>query len=155
MALGLRYEKTDVTLEPRWWPTAIGINWVREQRVLAGVLRPDFTTLEGSYDYVLPDIDFAFDLTDTMKLRASAGETIGRPGWGNIQGGQTLNQLVRIDGGTGQQGNPGTEKPSRRFERTFDLSSRVVTTRMSSYLSVRVVQEDTIVTTSAITTETA
>lgn len=42
-----------------------------------------------------------------MILRASYSHTIGRPGWGDIQGGQTLNALVRIDGGTGQQGDPG------------------------------------------------
>jgi TonB-dependent receptor len=46
-------------------------------------------------------------MTDSVKFRASYGESIGRPGWGDIQGGQTLNQLVRINGGTGQQGNPG------------------------------------------------
>src|SRR6185295_1910064 len=97
MALGLRYEKTDVT-SSALVPTAIGINWVANNEFSLVYSDPDFTTLEGSYDYVLPDIDFAFDLTDSIKLRASAGETIGRPGWGNIQGGQTLNQLVRIDG---------------------------------------------------------
>lgn len=40
-------------------------------------------------------------------LRGSYGETIGRPGWGDIQGGQTLNQIGRIEGGSGQEGNPG------------------------------------------------
>ncbi len=67
---------------------------------------PDFTTLEGEYDYLLPSIDFAFDLRDNLKLRASVGKSIGRPDWGDIQGGQTLNRLARIDGGTGAQGNP-------------------------------------------------
>ena len=41
-----------------------------------------------------------------MKFRASWGKTIGRPGWGDIQGGQVLDLLVRVDGGTGSQGNP-------------------------------------------------
>ena len=56
-----------------------------------------------------------------MKVRASYGETIGRPGWGDIQGGQTLDQLARVDGGTGTQGNPGL-KPleSKNFDLSFE-----------------------------------
>jgi TonB-dependent receptor len=54
-----------------------------------------------------------------MKARASYGESIGRPGWGDIQGGQTLNALARVDGGTGQQGNPGL-KPLK--SKNLDLS---------------------------------
>ena len=46
------------------------------------------------------------DVLDNLKSRASWGKTIGRPGWGDIQGGQVLDQLVRINGGTGSQGNP-------------------------------------------------
>ena len=65
-----------------------------------------FEQLEGEYDYVLPSLDFGMDLTDSIKARASYGESIGRPVWDQIQGGQTLDQLVRINGGTGAQGNP-------------------------------------------------
>jgi TonB-dependent receptor len=56
-----------------------------------------------------------------MKLRASVGKSIGRPGWGDIQGGQTLTQLARINGGTGAQGNPGL-KPleSKNFDLSFE-----------------------------------
>ena len=65
-----------------------------------------FETTEGDYDYVLPSLDFAVDLTDSIKARASYGKSIGRPLWDEIQGGRTLDQLVRINGGTGAQGNP-------------------------------------------------
>ena len=106
MALGLRYEDTEVT-SSALVPTAIGINWVANNEFSVIFSDPDFTTLAGEYDYLLPSADFAFELRDDMKLRASYGETIGRPGWGDIQGGQTLNQLARINGGSGQQGNPG------------------------------------------------
>ena len=105
MALGLRYEKTEVT-SSALVPTATGINWVANNEFSVIFSDPGFTTLEGEYDYLLPSADFAFDVRDDMKLRLSYGETIGRPGWGDIQGGQTLNQLARINGGTGAQGNP-------------------------------------------------
>ena len=106
-AVGVRYEKTDVT-SSALVPTADRHRLGGGQRVLGAFAprRPSTTTLEGDYDYVLPSLDFAVDLTDNMKLRASYGQTIGRPGWGDIQGGQTLDQLVRINGGTGAQGNP-------------------------------------------------
>jgi TonB-dependent receptor len=54
-------------------------------------------------------------------VRLSYGESIGRPNWGDIQGGQTLNQLARINGGTGAQGNPGL-KPleSTNYDLSFE-----------------------------------
>ena len=104
-AVGLRYEKTDVT-SSALVPTATGITWVANNEFSVQYGTPGFTTLKGSYNYVLPSIDLDADLTSNLKLRLSYGETIGRPGWGDIQGGQTLNQLVRIDGGTGSQGDP-------------------------------------------------
>ncbi|MFP3813224.1 TonB-dependent receptor domain-containing protein, partial [Bacillus sp. SIMBA_005] len=79
----------------------------------------DFTTLYGSYDHWLPSIDLSAELTDTLILRSSYSRTIGRPGWGDIQGGQTLAEPVRIDGGQGAQGNPGLE-PLKSDN--FDLS---------------------------------
>jgi TonB-dependent receptor len=118
MALGVRYEKTEVT-SSALVPIATGINWTGNNEFPVQFGAPDFTTLEGEYDYVLPSIDFAFELTDSLKLRASVGDSIGRPGWGDIQGGQTLNGLARIDGGTGAQGNPGL-KPLE--SRNYDLS---------------------------------
>src|SRR6185503_18288670 len=106
-ALGLRYEETDVT-SSALVPTPVRIDWVanNEFSVVAPPGSSGFTTLEGSYDYVLPSFDFDIEVIDDVKLRASYGVTIGRPGWGDIQGGQTLNQLARINGGTGAQGNP-------------------------------------------------
>lgn len=106
VSAGVRYEKTNVT-SYALVPNATGISWgsVNELSLLQS--GSSFTTLKGSYNYFLPDINLSFDLTDNMKLRASYGETIGRPNWGDIQGGQTLDTLVRVNGGTGSQGNPG------------------------------------------------
>ncbi|WP_163592848.1 TonB-dependent receptor domain-containing protein, partial [Klebsiella pneumoniae] len=50
----------------------------------------------------------------------SFGKTIGRPGWNAIQGGRTLNGLARIDGGSGNVGNPNL-KPLQSTN--FDLSA--------------------------------
>jgi TonB-dependent receptor len=118
LAAGLRYEQTDVTSRALV-PTATGVIWTgnNEYSVVFGA--PSFTKLKGKYSYVLPSIDFDADLTSQLKLRASYGESIGRPGWNYIQGGQTLDQLARFGGGTGSQGNPGL-KPL--LSHNFDLS---------------------------------
>ncbi len=118
-AFGLRYEETDVVASALV-PVATGINWTAANEYpiqFAG--SPGFTTLTGSYKHLLPSLDFDIDLRSDLKARASYGETIGRPGWGDIQGGQTLNALARVDGGTGQQGNPAL-KPLK--SKNIDLS---------------------------------
>ena len=106
-ALGVRYEKTDVT-SSALVPSPTGISWAsdNELNVVVPQGASTTTTLEGDYDYVLPSFDFNVGLMDNLKFRASWGQTIGRPGWGDIQGGQVLDLLVRVDGGTGSQGNP-------------------------------------------------
>jgi TonB-dependent receptor len=118
MALGVRYEQTDVT-STALVPIATGINWTGNNEFPVQFGPPDFTTLKGDYSFVLPSVDFAFDLRNNLKLRASVGKSIGRPGWGDIQGGQTLGGLARIDGGTGAQGNPDL-KPLESLN--YDLS---------------------------------
>ena len=108
VAVGVRYEQTDVT-SSALVPSPTGISWASDNElnvIRPGREHPTTTTLEGDYDYVLPNLDFAVGLTDNLKFRASWGKTIGRPGWGDIQGGQVLDLLVRVDGGTGSQGNP-------------------------------------------------
>jgi len=136
-ALGVRYEKTEVT-SSALVPTATGINWVANNEFSLVFSSPDFTTLDGEYDYVLPSADFALDVTDSMKVRLSYGESIGRPGWGDIQGGQTLNQLARINGGTGQQGNPGLlPLESQNYDLSFEWYYNE-----GSYLSVGYFKKD-------------
>ncbi len=105
-AFGLRVEQTDVT-STALVPVATRINWTAPNEYpIQFADSPGFTTLTGSYKHLLPSVDLDIDLRSDLKARASYGETIGRPGWGDIQGGQTLNALARVDGGTGQQGNP-------------------------------------------------
>lgn len=118
MAVGLRYEKTDVT-SSALVPTATGFTWDANNEFTVQKSGADFTTLTGSYNNLLPSIDFDVEVTGSTKFRASYGETIGRPGWGDIQGGQTLTNLARIEGGVGQQGNPSL-KPLK--SKNLDLS---------------------------------
>lgn len=115
---GVRYEKTDVE-SSALVPTATEILWVSANEFSVQFAEPDFTSLEGDYDYFLPSVDFDVEVMENMIFRASYGKTIGRPGWGDIQGGQTISQLIRIDGGQGQQGDPGL-KPLESDN--FDLS---------------------------------
>ncbi len=105
-AAGLRYEKTDVTSSAQV-PIAT-------RQPMGGCQRgqhhprdaPAFTTLKGSYNFALPNLDFDVDLMPNLKARASWGKSIGRPSWGAIQGGQILDSLARPGFGTGSQGNP-------------------------------------------------
>lgn len=103
---GIRYEDTKVN-SSALVPIAEKLLWAgtNEFNIVYGA--PGFTELDGKYNYWLPNFDFNIEPVENVIFRTSYSKTIGRPGWGDIQGGQTLNGLVRIDGGTGQQGNPG------------------------------------------------
>ena len=102
---GLRYERTDVDSQALS-PSYSRIDWVAGNELSAVQGDPDFTELSGDYDVVLPSLDVKLDLTDTLVGRISYGETITRPNYGDIQGGQTIDTLVRVTEGTGQRGNP-------------------------------------------------
>ena len=80
----------------------------------------------------MPSLDLSLDIADNLILRGSYGQSIGRPGWGDIQGGRTFNELLRVDGGTGAQGNPGLEP---LLSNNFDLSLEWYYGE-SSYMSV-------------------
>jgi TonB-dependent receptor len=117
-AVGYRYEKTDI-VSSALVPVATGISWEAANEFHVSFGPQDFTTQEGSYSYLLPSADFDVDLSKDLKFRASYGETIGRPGWAAIQGGQTLNAGARANGGEGQSGNPNL-KPLK--SKNIDLS---------------------------------
>ncbi|MDF2178784.1 TonB-dependent receptor [Aliiglaciecola sp. CAU 1673] len=104
--LGLRYEETEVASQALV-PTYSNIAWVGANEFnLVPTGDREFTSLTGDYDYWLPNVNFDVELVEDVVLRASVGKTIGRPGYADIQGGQTIDSLVRIDGGTGARGNP-------------------------------------------------
>jgi TonB-dependent receptor len=117
-AIGVRYEKTDVT-STALVPAATGITWGSNNEFTVNMGAPTFTTLSGKYHNLLPSVDWDMDVRPDMKVRASYGETIGRPRYDQIAGGQILNTLARVEGGTGSQGNPAL-KPVKSSN--FDLS---------------------------------
>ena len=119
VAVGVRYEQTDVD-SSALVRIANGISWDSANELYV-TYQPGqgFTELEGDYDYFLPNLDMALHVTDEIVARASYSETIGRPGWQQIQGGQRLANIVRVDGGDGSSGNPGLEP---LLSRNFDLS---------------------------------
>ncbi len=103
--LGMRYEETDIASQALS-PAFSGINWVAGNELSAVQGEPDFTSLEGNYGILLPNLDLKFDLTPDLVARASISRTLTRPNYDHIQGGQTIDQLLRVDGGTGNRGNP-------------------------------------------------
>ena len=105
LRLGLRYEQTDIASEALS-PAYTMINWIAGNELTAVQGDPEFTELEGDYDMWLPNVDLKIDFTDSLVGRFSFSETMTRPNYGDIQGGQTINSLVRVDGGTGNRGNP-------------------------------------------------
>ncbi|MEE4164053.1 MAG: TonB-dependent receptor [Woeseiaceae bacterium] len=106
MRLGARYEETDVESQALS-PAFNGLNWVAGNELSLQSDGSEFTAFEGSYDYWLPNFDISMDITDSLVARASVSRTLTRPNFLDIQGGQTLDQLVRINEGTGRRGNPG------------------------------------------------
>ena len=111
LSLGMRYEKTDVTAAAVV-PTPAGSTWGSVNEFDLTYNGQAATTQKGSYKYWLPSIDFDAEVVRNVKVRLSYGDTIARPGWDQIQGGRSLDQLFRVDGGTGSQGNPAL-KPLR------------------------------------------
>lgn len=137
LAVGVRYEETDVT-SSALVPTATEIRWAAANEFSIVYGDPDFTTLTGKYDYFLPSLDFNVEVVDDVVLRAAYSETIGRPGWGDIQGGQTLAPIIRIDGGDGQQGDPGLlPLESQNYDLSFEWYYAE-----SSYLAVGYFRKD-------------
>jgi|GEM_PF-1214928 len=66
----------------RWDHTNVGINNVNQQVVGAATSYvPQYRT--STYDYIVPSVLTALNLTRSMKLRADFTETLGRPNYGN------------------------------------------------------------------------
>lgn len=110
---GLRYEETDVdsrALVPTYAEVVqTGDNEFDAVQATDASGNPiqAFTQLSGDYDYLLPNVDVKFDFTDNIVGRISYSETIARPAYTDIQGGITIDSLIRVSGGNGNQGNPG------------------------------------------------
>ncbi|MBB1086985.1 TonB-dependent receptor [Lysobacter sp. SG-8] len=120
-AVGVRYEETEVVSEALV-RIGTGISWdAANELYVTYADQQGFTKLTGEYDYWLPSVDLALELTDSMILRGSYSQSIGRPGWQDIQGGQRLANIVRVDGGDGSAGNPALSPlESDNFDLSFE-----------------------------------
>ncbi len=109
---GLRYEETDVesrALVPAYSSIVqTGDNEFDAIQAVDASGQPiqAFTRLTGNYDFVLPNLDLKISFTDNFVARASYSETITRPSYTDIQGGVTIDSLLRVSGGNGNRGNP-------------------------------------------------
>ena len=111
--LGVRYEETDVASQALV-PVVDRLEWITSNELPAitrvdenGVAVQDFTSLTGSYDNVLPNIDFNIEFMEDVLFRASWSETMSRPGYSDIQGGQTVGACVPGGGCDAFSGDPG------------------------------------------------
>lgn len=90
LSVGLRYESTKV--ESSSQVTAYsGTSWYADNEVKLTGGTSTFGSKSGKYSYWLPSIDWDADLTDKIKVRASYGVNIGRPGFDQMLGGVQLN----------------------------------------------------------------
>jgi TonB-dependent receptor len=106
--VGVRYEETEVTATssvPEFLPSAL---WKGDVELdLTPGINQASGTREGSYDHVLPSINFNLNPTDEVVLRAAYSKTIGRPKYDKLIGGLSLDVAgARVSGGTGSTGNP-------------------------------------------------
>jgi TonB-dependent receptor len=135
---GLRYERTRIN-SAALVPVPIGTQWVaaNEFNLIPG---PDsaFTQLKGKYHEWLPAFDFDVEPIHNVKLRASYSHTITRADYQSMQGGLTLGNLFRVNGGDGNQGNPNL-LPYK--SKNIDLSAEWYYGR-ESYLSVGYFHKD-------------
>jgi len=116
--LGFRYEETDVE-SPGNRQSFSQIVWVAPNELTMDQIGSDLSPFQADYDVTLPNVDFKFNLRENLVLRASWNESLTRPLWTQIVGGESFSELVRVDGGDGSSTNPGL---SPIQSENFDLS---------------------------------
>ena len=106
---GIRLERTTVESEGLVGVPS-GTAWVAENEFyLQGLTEQAnraFTKLDGSYEYALPIIGLTLAHKDNYVLRAAWGKTLTRPSYQDIRGGQSVERIFRVNGGSGSSGNP-------------------------------------------------
>jgi TonB-dependent receptor len=151
VSVGLRYERTKIDSSSQVTSYS-GTNWYAENEVSLTGGTSAFGTKTGSYKYVLPSIDWDLEVTSDLKLRASYGVNIGRPNFGDMLGGVSLNAnsgRYNING-AGSTGDPAL-KPLK--SKNLDLSAEyyyakssyvaagIFYKKVSDFFSTKVVQQ--------------
>jgi len=130
LAVGVRYEKTDVTAIGSVKPP-VNLQWASDNdwNVIISAKDAVPVVVNATYNKLLPNIDFDVSLTDSIKLRLSGSQTMGRTGY------QSLSPLVSIGSAysrTAASGNPAL-KP--QMSTNLDISAEWYYTD-DSYVSV-------------------
>ena len=110
--VGLRYEETDVHSEALV-PLYDRVEWslvdnrfnLFLQRDEDGNTITGFSEIDGSYDMLLPTIDFDIEVVEDVILRASHSLTVTRPVYNDLKGALIID-FLGTDGGGGRRGNP-------------------------------------------------
>ena len=121
--IGLRWEQTDLTSNTNQ-TVPLELTWLSDND-FRSVFSDEEQTLneDFSYNYLLPSLDFAIDLTDELKGRASFSQTIARPSYNFLFIETTIgnpNTPTYLGGiATGSKGNSQLEP---LVSNNFDLS---------------------------------
>lgn len=86
-----------------------GLRYVKVETDMSFIDRQDKTSSQASTDtrQILPSLTLRYDLTDTVRLRYNYGETLRRPGFGDLNPNYSLTgDLSGIGRGSGSRGNP-------------------------------------------------
>ncbi|MGM8226805.1 TonB-dependent receptor [Cellvibrio sp. ARAG 10.3] len=130
-ALGIRWEDT----ETRSFATPIELQYTGEVVWIGGnemylLAADDYEVTpvkqgEGGYDYFLPSIDLAFDVTDDVVVRTSYGRSLGRPLWNQMSAlsiGRGVAPQSMFPGSAGGSGTRGDVNLKPIISDNFDLS---------------------------------
>lgn len=116
---GLRYEETEVT-STSLQPNPVGTVWTGLTEIGVTFDGQDTLTVGGSYDHLLPSVDFAFEPMDYVKVRLAYSQTITRPAYNNLRASLNLQPPFRPEEARAAQGNPGLEPYESE---NFDISA--------------------------------
>lgn len=135
LLVGLRYEETDVTStslvnapQILWWE---GDNDWSARYSNEKIQQQE----SGSYDYLLPNIDFDISPIEDVKVRVSYSETIGRPSYRDLRPDVGINDIYQR---TANDGDPGL-KPME--SQNVDLSAEWYYSE-DSYISLGYFRKD-------------
>lgn len=94
LLVGLRYEETDVA--SRSFVNVPTTLWWQSDDDWSVALAPEKTLQSGSgsYDYLLPNVDFDVSVLENVKVRLSYSETIGRPSYSDLRPDVGLGNLL-------------------------------------------------------------
>jgi TonB-dependent receptor len=110
--VGLRYEETDVHSEALV-PLYDRVEWsvidnrfnLFLQKDADGNTITGFSEIDGSYDMLLPSVDFDIEIIEDVIARASYSLTVTRPVYNDLKGALIID-FLGSDGGSGRRGNP-------------------------------------------------